>query len=218
MHQENNIIKHRIMRWSKDKKGRRLRDIDGTPIGKRIGLFVGYKYQDQLYIGYCLCAAEDVYNPQKAYVVASCRAKASRKKALAIPPSILKDYHNFQERLVKYFVCDALPEFTVQSNGQVYQRIGCLDPPLILHPKKSVMNYLELMERTDAVVQKNVMHIDSVPTIKTPPISPFRQGPTVAPSEPEQHPVHLGDLQLGENIQLGDGCDDLPDYLKQEIL
>lgn len=211
MHQENNIIKHRIMRWSKDKKGRRLRDIDGTPIGKRIGLFVGYKYEDQLFIGYCLCAAEDVYDPKKAYDVAFNRARRSRNKVLAIPPSILKDYKNFQERLVKYFKCEDLPEFKVQSHVQVFQKSCGVDSHTILRPPSSPINkYLDLMERTDTVVQKNVMHIDPVPQIKTPPVSPFRQAPVVEPVDEKDHTL--------DHLQLGEGVDDLPDYLKQEIL
>lgn len=94
---------------------------------QRVGVLVGYKKNDRVYIGWSLCHKNDIYNEKKAIQDATNRAKTN-KQLLALaknnssrnisykfkalyPSSLNKDLIRFIERCKKYFRVNSIENY-----------------------------------------------------------------------------------------------------------
>lgn len=78
---------------------------------QRVGMFVSYKEEDKVYIGYSLCCKDDTYDNEKAFKIAFLRAKTCwDNKGIRLAHSIRKDFEKFYERCERYYKDSILPE------------------------------------------------------------------------------------------------------------
>lgn len=99
---------------------------------QRVGVLIGKKINDKVYIGWSLCNPQDVYNDSKAFADASsrankhaplivfidngsnhntCPARLNYKFKILYPASINKQLMNFIDRCKRYFKTDSIANY-----------------------------------------------------------------------------------------------------------